>query len=221
MATCQSKNFSGHRCARNTDDAPYFIYHDARGRITGLKNLCQEHSNVILGSLMEKELGYTRLLEQIKKRIDGLYHDLNNGDKLADELEKIKQARLEGRPRPTFKKIDEIKKEIKVWQEKRKRHYEIRNNERNNTCRFCGFPLAEPQLPNDQLGTKYSHADFHSSNGKRRADIMFHTECGITWLTNKLYLDKKELRFLQPKRTGQHTIFSSTTSLSTLQITSH
>jgi hypothetical protein len=36
-----------------------------------------------------------------------------------------------------------------------------------------------------------------------------HTECAITWITNKMSFENKELSKLSPKRTKQETIFTS------------
>jgi len=187
MPSCQAVNFAGVRCSRNLDDLPYFIYHDAQGRLDKVVYLCQDHSNKLLGTLMETELGYTRLIQSLSKKIDytrGL-------------IRSEKSTKNENR-----------EKDLRLLYEKIKRFNEIRNIERNRKCRFCGHPLNEPDEPKDQIGRKYSHATFHSDIGRRRADILFHTECGITWYSNAIYLETKDLKYLQPVRTKQHTLFS-------------
>lgn len=187
MPSCQSTNFAGVRCSRKLDDLPYFIYHDSQGRLDKVVYLCLDDSNRILGQLMETELGYTRLIDSLRKKteyIRGL---------VRQEVSSKNESR---------------QKELKVLYEKIKRFNEIRNIERNRKCRFCGHPLNEPEEPKDQIGRKYSHATFHSDIGKRRADILFHSECGLTWFANTIYMEKKDLKYIAPLRTKQHTMFS-------------
>lgn len=208
MPNCDAVNYIGVRCSRNAGESPYFIYHDGNGRLTTLKYLCFDHSQQLLGVLMETELGHTRLLEQLKKKINSKYSELNRGSNITEEREKIREAIAEGRPKPKFKSVDIIKKEIRELQEKRKRIFDIRNHERNKKCRFCGFDLTEPEDIKDQIGIKFSHANFHTAKGYRRVDIMFHTECGITWFTNKIFVDKT-MKYLSPLRVKQNTLFTT------------
>lgn len=208
MPSCQSINFTGNRCSRKADESDYFIFHDSMGRCTKLFHLCHDDSNRILGQLMQKELGYTRLLDSLKKKIDNLRVELNKGHNISEEREKIRQSREEGRPAPKFKSVEKLNHEIKELYLKRSKFFDIRQFERNAVCRFCGFPLLEPEFPHDQISNKFLHANFHSNTGKRRADIMFHSECAMTWLANTIHLDKDVLQYIQPKLTGQHTLFS-------------
>jgi hypothetical protein len=188
LPTCQSKNFAGVRCGKKADDAPYFLFHDTLGRCTKLFPLCLDDSNRILGILMEKELGYDRLIKTLRKKAENLRSTIRSEKSSKNEYRE---------------------KELKVLYEKVKRFVEIRNIERNKVCRFCQFPLKEPEFDKDQIGKKFSHANFHSNYGYRRADILFHTECAMTWLSNAVHLDEKVMQYVSPKRTGQHTIFSS------------
>jgi len=187
MPSCSSRNFAGVRCARKVDIMPYFIYHDSMGRFTEIKYLCQDDSNRILGQLMEREMQQTRLIDTLRKKIDYLQ----------TQIRSEKSTKNENR-----------QKELRVLFEKIKRINEHRNNIRNKECRFCNHPLKDPEQEDDQLGKCFSHANFHSPVGYRRADILFHNNCGITWLSNMIYFEKKDMKYLQPKRTGQHTLFT-------------
>jgi hypothetical protein len=67
--------------------------------------------------------------------------------------------------------------------------------------------LRDPEEPKDQIGDKFSNADFKGSQGYRRYDALFHSECFISWYTNKFQLSEKEMASLSPKRVGQNTLF--------------
>lgn len=187
MPNCMAVNYAGVKCGYGEEALPYFLYHDGMQRLTTLKFLCNNHANQILGELMQQELGYTNLINALRKKVDNLTKTIKS------------EASTKNAGREKEKTI--------LW-ERIKRINEIRNTVRNKTCRFCQFPLTEPDSKEDQLGKRFSHANFHSDVGKRRADILFHTECGITWITNKIYMEKKDLKYLSPLRTKQHTLFS-------------
>lgn len=208
MPYCVASNFTGGMCNYKSNELNYFWYHDPHGRIDKVFYLCMKHSNLIVDGLMEKEIGYSKLIKTCYDQIEKKKHELEKGSNLSEQREATKNAIENGLSRPKFKSVQEMKDEIS-------RLYNVVNNvkkilviERNKVCRFCKFPLREPELAKDQLGSKYTNVDFKSFNGYRRLDALFHTECGITWLVNKIKLKSDEMRYLQPKRTGQHTLFS-------------
>lgn len=207
MTSCQAVNFHGMKCGKDATEGSYFWFYDPYQRINRTFHVCQEQSNKIINELIQKELGYQQLLDKIHGKIESLKKQKSKGSNLTEERQKIKDAKEQGLPIPKFKSMKQIDKEISELYEKSKKFRDIKNNERNKTCRYCGFPLREPSEQGDQVGKAYTHADFHSGHGYRREVIMFHTECGISWLIGKVHLIEKELKYVRPKRTGQGVLF--------------
>lgn len=208
MPFCNAVNFAGNACGKNATDQSYFWYYDQYERVNRVFRLCQEHSNKIIFEVMGKETGMTQLIDKLYKKIESLRAEKTKGHNLNEEREAIKNAKENGLPRPSFRKLEIIEAEIKENFRKIKVYKDLRNIERNKTCRACGYPLKEPNDVHDQMGAKFSHADFHSGFGYRREVMMFHTECGITWLMHVVSLKEKELKYVRPKLTGQGVLFN-------------
>lgn len=209
MPNCQAINYAGNICNQKSNELNYFWFYDPHGRINKVFYLCQKHSNILVDGLMEKEKGYANLITACYDQIKKKRNELEHGSNLTEQREAIKNARENGIPAPHFKSVQELKNEINKLYETISNAKKIVVIERNKVCRYCKYTLREPESPKDQLGERYANIDFKSYNGYRRLDAMFHTECAIAWLTNKLAMKTEDMKYLQPKRTGQQTIFSS------------
>ena len=217
MPICSVINYVGVMCNQKSNELHYFWYYDPLGRINKVFHICLKHSNLLVDRLMEKEYGYSNLIKACFIQIEKKRKMLNDNDfTIPERMEAIKNAKENGLPRPNFTKSKEESERLKLIEDSIKELYEKISNakkvvviERNKMCRFCGFPLKEPESPKDQIGLKYAVVDFKSPNGYRRLDAMFHTECGIAWITNKMKLKDSDMSQVQPLRVGQQTIFSS------------
>lgn len=209
MPRCSFKNTNGNACDKKSDLLEYVLLYDPHQRVTNLKHGCHLHMTMIIDQLTQRQTGYENLMKACFKQIEKIDNELKHGLSVSEERQKIKDARESGLPEPQFKTTEELKNR------KNELFKQIRNAKtilvkiRNKECCFCQFPLKEPEEPKDQLGMRYSNADFKGIQGHRRFDALFHTECFITWFSNKFALDEKEMRYIQPTRTGQHTIFTS------------
>ena len=205
MPTCQALHQNKLKCGRQSDD--YFWFHDSNGLLDETFHICHDDSQHILAEQMKNEDGFKHAISRLKLHIESLKRDLQKGSNIDEERKKIREAVSEGLPRPHFKKIDELKREIKIEYEKLSRLRDLINNERNKTCRWCGFALKEPEFESDHIpGNPYSHADFHSVRGFRRETMMYHTQCGRQFMLEKLKLTEKIISFIKPRRTGQHVL---------------
>lgn len=213
MPSCIASNYAGNICKQKSNELHYFWFYDPHGRINKVYHLCQKHSNLLVDELMEKEKGYNNLIKACYDQIEKKRHELENGGNLSEQREAIKNARENGIPEPKFKSVQELRNEIKDMYTKVQNAKKILVIQRNRVCRFCQYPLKEPESPKDQIGAKFAVIDFKSPVGYRRLDAMMHTECAITWLTNKLKIPIEDMKYLQPRRTGQETIFSSSESI--------
>lgn len=211
MTSCEAQTLGGSRCGRDATNQSYFWYYDPHQRVNRVFHLCQEHSNKIVGELIQKEVGINALIEKLKKKIDHHRTEKNKSLNFSEQREAIRNARLNGTTLPKFKSIEKIDMEIKECYRKIKVYYDLRNIERNKTCRYdkCRYPLREPESDDDQIGIAYAHADFHSGNGYRREVLLFHTECGISWLMSVVLLVAKELKYVRPKLSGQGLLYDS------------
>jgi hypothetical protein len=209
VATCKAVNYAGIVCNQKAENATYFWFYDPCGRLNKVFHLCKLHSNLIIDELMVTENSYSKLIKACFDRIEKLRKELQSGNNLSEQREAIKNARENGNPEPKFKSVMEIKNNISDLYTKVNNSKKVLVNERNRICRFCRFPLREPELPKDQIGNSFTPVDFKLARGFRRVDFLFHTECSITWITNKLAFEEKELSKLSPKRTKQETIFTS------------
>ena len=178
MTSCQVKLYSGMKCSRDASESSYFWYYDAKQRINRVFHMCQDHSNEVLNVLLESEKGIQNTIDRINHKIDAL------------------------KPNVTFN----TKKDLDEFYRRRKVQYENRTKLRRHTCRYCDYPLIDPNEEKDQIGKAFSHADFHSGVGRWRESIMFHTECGISWLLSRFILDEKELKYVRPKLKGQEVL---------------
>ena len=208
MPNCTAMSYTGNICNHKSNELHYFWYHDPFGRVSSIFYICVKHSNQIINELMEKENGYANLIKICYDQIAKKRETLMIGGSLSEQREKRKQARDNGLPEPKFKSVQELKNEVKALYEKISNARKILVIERNKVCRYCKYPLKEPESQKDQIGLKYTIADFKSPVGFRRLDAIFHTECGIAWITNKMKIKPETMRHVQPKRTGQQTIFS-------------
>jgi hypothetical protein len=207
MPSCVALNYSGTVCGLDAVDAHYFWYHDPLKRINQTFTICYYHSNHIIQECIAKEKEYDLILDSLFRKVESKKHEMNNPYNISEQRDMIRNAIQAGLPRPRFKNIEELQNEISAMWKKIKRLREIKNIERNATCRFCGFPLKEPDDKKNQIGDSYAHADFHSNTGKRREVLLFHTECGISWLIPKVRLGRKELSYVRPKLVGQGLLF--------------
>ena len=203
MGICQALHQNKSRCGRQSED--YFWFHDSHNLIDETFHICHDHSQSVLSAQMQSEDNFKRSVSRLKLHIESLKRDLQKGSNVDEEREKIKQAIAEGLPRPKFKKMDNLQRDIKIEYEKLSRLRDLINNERNRTCRWCGFALKQPEFESDHVpGNPYSHADFHSSTGFRRETMMYHTECGRQFMLEKFRLSEKIIAFIKPRRIGQH-----------------
>ncbi len=209
MARCTFKNYNGDVCNIKSDKLEYVLLHDPHGRVTLERNGCALHMNIIIDDLMVREMGYTNQMKACFKRIEKIDEQINKGSSLTEERDKIRNAKADGLPAPKMKKIEELKIEKQEFWTQIKNCKKILQQIRNKTCVFCQFPLRDPEFPQDQIGYKFSNADFKGVQGYRRFDALFHTECFITWYSNKFALDHKELKYIQPIRTGQTKMFDT------------
>lgn len=208
MPSCQAQTYQGSniKCGRGVPSMPYFWFRDSHKLLSDEFTVCNEHSNKLLGKLIEKEEGFNRLIRQLYDKAEHLKDDLRKGSNISEEREKIETAKREGLAIPTFKKYQDLQHEIKEVYEKIKRFREIKNFERNKTCRWCGFPLTEPEFDTDQVSNNYSHSDWHSDKGFRREVILYHTACGRQWLFSNIVIDDKIKAMVLPRSTRQHTL---------------
>ena len=209
MAICKAINSAGIVCNQKATDSTYFWFYDPNGRINQVFHLCKLHSNLIINDLMEKENAYNNLIRACYEQIEKLKKELQSGNNLTEQREAIRNARENGNPEPNFKSVMELKNNISELYDKVNNAKKILVIERNRLCRWCKFPLKEPEKPSDQVGKAYTPIDFKLAKGYRRLDCLMHTECAITWITNKMSFKDKELSKLSPKRTKQETIFTS------------
>ena len=209
MTNRKAINYAGKVCNQDASDSTYFWFHDPCGRLTSVFSLCKLHSNLIIDELMEKENAYMNLIRACYDQIEKKKTELLKGHNLSDQREAIKNARENGNSEPKFKSVMELKNNISDLYSKVNNAKTILVIERNRVCRFCKFPLKEPELPTDQIGRSYTPVDFKLAKGYRRLDALFHTECSIAWVTNKIGFSDKELTKIMPKRVKQQTIFSS------------
>ena len=190
MGICQALHQNKFRCGRQSED--YFWFHDSHGLLDETFHICHDHSQSVLSEQMKNEDNFKRSVSRLKLHIESLKRDLQKGSNVDEEREKIKHAIAEGLPRPKFKKMDDLQRDIKIEYEKLSRLRDLINNERNRTCRWCGFPLKQPEFESDHVpGNPYSHADFHSGTGFRRETMMYHTECGRQFMLEKFRLSEK------------------------------
>jgi len=209
MATCKAVNYAGIVCNQKADNDTYFWFYDPCGRLNKVFHLCKLHSNLIIDQLMEKENAYMNLIRVCYDQIERKKKELQSGNNISEQREAIRNAKENGNPEPMFKSVMELRNNISDLYNKVNNAKTVLVIERNRLCRFCKFPLKEPESPKDQIGYSYTPIDFKLAKGYRRLDALMHTECGIAWITNKLAFEEKELSKLSPKRTKQETIFSS------------
>lgn len=213
MSRCVGKDSNGHACNKKSTELSFFWFHDPHGRIDDVFYMCELHIRKLIDDLMIEENGYKNLMKACFKQIKDIDEKLNHGTSVEEERRMIREAREQGLAEPKFDKVEDLKAR------KNELYKQISNTKkvlvilRNKKCRFCWYPLKEPEFPNDQLGNKLSVIDFKGVQGYRRLDALMHTECAITWIANKIVLNEKQSKYIQPKRKGQHTIFSSTPDL--------
>ena len=207
MPRCTFKNTNGNVCNVKSDTLEYVLLHDPHGRIVQERFGCTLHMNLILDQLMSREMGYTNLMKACFKQIEKLDNELRKGVSVSDERQKIRDAKADGLPEPKLKNIEEIKEKKQEFWKQIKNSKAVLVRIRNKECSFCQFPLRDPEFPQDQVGKKFSNADFKGVQGYRRFDSLFHSECFIALYGNKFALDDKELKYIQPIRTGQSKLF--------------
>ena len=210
MTFCQAQTAGGSRCGRDSTDQSYFWYFDPHQRVNRTFHLCQDHSNSIINVLIQKETGISHLIDKLYTEIEKLRILKNKGANFTEQRQAAKNAKENGVPPPTFKSVMKIDNEIQELFRKIKVYKELKNKERNHTCRYdkCRYFLKEPNEKQDQVGNSYGHADFHSGHGYRREVILFHTECGLSWLISVMLLLDKELKYVRPQLTKQGVLFS-------------
>ena len=209
MTNCKAINYAGKVCNQDASDSTYFWFHDPCGRLTSVFSLCKLHSNLIIDELMEKENAYMNLIRACYDQIEKKKTELQRGNNLTEQREAIKNAREYGNPEPNFKSVMDLRNIISELYNKVNNAKTILVIERNRLCRFCKYPLKEPEMPTDQIGRSYTPIDFKLARGYRRLDALMHTECSIAWITSKIGFSDKELTKIMPKRVKQQTIFSS------------
>ena len=209
MPSCCAITSSGNMCNERSDMLSYFWFYDPHGRLDKTFHLCTRDSNFIVNALMEKENGYTNLTKALFKQIEQKQELIKKSTNFIEQRELIKQSRINGYPAPKFDNIESIKSDIGSLYNKIKKIKALNIIERNKLCRYCKYPLNDPEDPQDQIGPKYTSVDFKSPNGYRRLDAIFHTECAVTWLPNKIHLERKYMKYLKPQRTGQRLLTSS------------
>lgn len=210
MAICSAVNFTGKICAEKSNELHFFWFYDPHGRINKTYHICYKHSNMILDELMEKENAYSNLIKACYDQIEKKRTELSTGGHISEQREAMRNAKDNGLPEPSFPTVQELRDNISELYNKVNNAKKILVIERNRVCRWCKYPLQSPETPQDQIGKKYATVDFKSPIGYRRLDALFHTECAISWLSNKFRLSDNDMKYVQPKRIGQQTIFSST-----------
>lgn len=207
MVYCQALTFGGSRCGKDATNQSYFWYYDPMQRVDKTFHLCQDHSNQIVRKCIEKEVGFNGLIGWPRGRlydnIESLKVQKRKSANFSEQRDAIKQAKENGSTPPKFKSLQKIDNEISELYRKVKKIKELKNIERNHTCRRCGYELKEPYDLGDQIAGAYGHADFHSGRGHRREVLLFHSECGISWLLANVLLTDKELKYVRPQRFKQ------------------
>ena len=211
MPRCTFKNTAGKVCNLKSDHLQFVLLNDPHDRIVMKKYGCIQHMNIIIDYLMVNQLGRDNLMKALQIQIEKLTEEMHKGTNLSEERQKIRDAKKDGLPEPKMKKTQEYKKEINELWTQWKGHKKIQVKLRNRHCVFCTFPLHDPEEPKDQIGGKFANADFKDAKGNRRYDAVFHSECFITWYSNKFDLDQKEMKYISPKRTGQGLLFDFST----------
>lgn len=173
-------------CGKPAED--YFWFHDSHELIDEVFKVCHEHSQIILIDQMTKARRLEALIDALRRQRDSLHK--------------------EGKGRVSETNIN-ISKEMRILNEKIKFQYGLLNDERNKTCRWCGFPLLEPEFDSDHLtGNPFSHGDWHTKNGRRREVMMYHTVCGREFMSLKLRLSDKQLDFIRPRDKGDTSLLA-------------
>ena len=188
MPVCCYQKIDGTKCMRSGDYLPYFWFRDAIEKINQEFKICQDHSNSVLEKLLSEE-------RQIQRQISSVRLLMRNTKKVKNYCMKCRYELVE-----TYRKCPRCgvdlfsnKRTIAIDNQEEKSDYNTRlqalyrilNNVRNKKCRLCNHPLYDlncPQCAIRQTGFGYSHADFKSPKGFRRADILFHLICGRIWL---------------------------------------
>lgn len=173
MPRCQAVNYIGVACNLKADYLNYFWFHDPLGRISEMYNICQKHSNLLVDQLMEKENAYANLIKACFNQIDKKRNELYGGASVSEQRNAIREAKVNGLPEPKFASIQSLKNDISSLYTKVNNCKQILVIERNRVCRYCKFPLKEPETPKDQVGKKYTPIDFKSPVGYRRLDFQF------------------------------------------------
>jgi hypothetical protein len=214
MPFCEALSWIGSnkRCGRSQPTMPYFWFRDSHGLISKEFVLCFDHAQTLLGTLMGKERGYKNLVISLYKKAKIMQNDLYKGVTVSEERAKMKEARDNGLPEPEFKNVVDMRHNIKEIYRKVDKFKGLQNNERNKTCRYCGFSLKEPEFPEDQISNHFSHADWHSDKGYRREVTMFHTRCGRIWLVKFINVDEKIRIAILPRSDNQLSIEQSVSS---------
>lgn len=208
MPTCEAQTYQGSdkKCGRSVDLMPYFWFRDSHRLLSKEFTVCFEHSQKILSKLLIKEDELSRVIKHLQDKVKKTRVEMNRGSNIAEERQKMADARAEGRPIPKFKKMDDLKHEIDILYKKIDFMYGQKNAERNKTCRHCGYLLNEPEFDKDQLSVNYSHSDWHSDKGFRREVILYHTACGREWLFNNMVVDDKVKNLVLPRSNRQNTL---------------
>jgi len=206
MPSCVAINIVGTVCGVQNDFLERVHFYDPLGRIDKSYFLCSKHATLILEQLMETENAYANLIKALHIRMKKIDNEIWHGDSVAEQRQKINDARNDGLPEPRFKNIGKLKIEKNILWDRIKRTKTIQVIQRNKLCRWCKYPLKEPEQ-GSQIGKKYGNVDFKGSQGYRRLDAMMHTECLMAYLGNKIKLEEKEMKFVLPKRAGQNTLF--------------
>jgi len=117
-------------------------------------NICQMHSQEVLGKLMLEE-------QKAKLKIERLQSQLKSFNKVSYQTTNIKTDLIE------------LKRKVKSW-------FDIRRDIRNRQCRICLHPLKCncQQCKERHEGNIVSSATVFSQYGYRRETFNFHKVCG-------------------------------------------
>lgn len=190
MAVCQALKLDGVRCTQS-GDMPYFWFKDSHNMFNGQINVCQNHYQTIFGKLMEEEDKAKRMISRLRIKVkntrqtkkicrrcncplDGDLRFAKKCPRCGEDVFNNKTAII----------VDDREERTKVY-ELISSWSGILNHIRNRKCRLCNHSLYDPncsQCAERSPSRKYSHADSHSFDGKRRTVLLFHTICGRIWM---------------------------------------
>jgi len=170
---------------------PYFWFKDTHDMFNGQVNICQHHYQLVFGKLMGEEDKAKRMINKLRNEVKNTKSTKKMCGRCLCPLDG--DLKWEKKCPRCGDDLFNSKKSITIDdREERTKKYQlisswsaILNHTRNRKCRICNHDLYDPncqQCRTRSPSNKYSHADSHSFDGRRRTVMLFHTICGRIWM---------------------------------------